>query len=257
MYLIYSFALVIALALYLPFYAFRMKVLKKDRVHLRERLALGMEKRPEGRDAVWIHAVSVGEVLSLQHLIRELKRRHPEWDIVFSTLTHTGIKVAREKLLEADRIFFVPLDFRRVIRRVFRAVRPGVLVLAESEFWPNLVGEAADRGLKVLLINGRISEHTFKVYEDIRPIARRILGNVDRFLVQTDEDREKLERLGIMPGKLEVAGNLKSEVRLPVFSEEELRDFKRSLGLEGGEKVVVAGSTRKGEEDRLLKAFAD
>ena len=80
-----------------------MKVLKKDRVHLRERLALGLESRPEGREAVWIHAVSVGEVLSLQHLIRELKRRHPEWDIVFSTLTHTGIKVAREKLDEADR----------------------------------------------------------------------------------------------------------------------------------------------------------
>jgi 3-deoxy-D-manno-octulosonic-acid transferase len=256
-YLIYSFALAVALALYLPFYAFRMKVLKKDRVHLRERMALGMEKRPEGRDAVWIHAVSVGEVLSLQNLIRELKRRHPEWDIVFSTLTHTGIKMAREKLKEADRVFFVPLDFRRVIRRVFRAVRPGVLVLAESEFWPNLVGEAADRGLKVLLINGRISDHTFKVYEDIRPIARRILGNIDRFLVQTDEDREKLERLGIEPGRLEVAGNLKSEVRLPVLAEGELREFKRSLGLEGGEKVVVAGSTRKGEEDRLLKAFAE
>jgi 3-deoxy-D-manno-octulosonic-acid transferase len=256
-YLIYSFALAVALALYLPYYAFRMKVLKKDRVHLCERLALGMEKRPEGREAVWIHAVSVGEVLSLQHLIRELKLRHPEWDIVFSTLTHTGIKVAREKLTEADRIFFVPLDFRRVIRRVLRAVRPGALVLAESEFWPNLVGEAADRGLKVLLINGRISEHTFKVYEDIRPLARRILGNVDRFLVQTDEDRERLERLGIEPGRLEVAGNLKSEVQLPVFSEGELRDFKRSLGLEGGEKVVVAGSTRKGEEERLLRAFAE
>lgn len=256
-YLIYSLALAVALALYLPFYAFRMKVLKKDRVHLRERLALGLEKRPEGRDAVWIHAVSVGEVLSLQHLVRELKRRHPEWDIVFSTLTHTGIKVARDKLAEADRIFFVPLDFRHVIRRVFRAVRPGALVLAESEFWPNLVGEAADRGLKVLLVNGRISEHTFKVYEDIRPIARRILGNVDRFLVQTDEDREKLERLGIEPARLEVAGNLKSEVRLPAFSAGELGEFKRSLGLGGREKIVVAGSTRKGEEDRLLKAFAE
>ncbi len=256
-YLFYSLALAVALALYLPFYAFRMKVLKKDHVHLRERLALGLSPRPEGREAVWIHAVSVGEVLSLQHLVRELKRRHPEWDIVFSTLTHTGIKVAREKLVEADRIFFVPLDFRRVIRRVFRAVRPGALVLAESEFWPNLLGEASDRGLKVLLINGRISEHTFKVYEDIGPIARRVLGNVDRFLVQTDEDREKLERLGIEPARLDVAGNLKSEVRLPVFSDGELRDFKRSLGLDGGEKVVVAGSTRKGEEDRLLKAFVE
>jgi 3-deoxy-D-manno-octulosonic-acid transferase len=249
--------LAVALALYLPYYAFRMKVLKRDRVHLRERLALGLAMRPAGRRAVWIHAVSVGEVISLQHLVRELKRRHPEWDIVFSTLTHTGIKVAREKLVGADRIFFVPLDFRRVIRRVFRAVRPSALVLAESEFWPNLVGEAADRGLEVLLINGRISEHTFKVYEDLRPIARRILGNVGRFLVQTDEDRERLERLGTDPGRIEVAGNLKSEVRLPLFSDAELRDLERSIGLRGGEKVVVAGSTRKGEEERLLKAFAE
>jgi len=256
-YLAYSIALAVALALYLPYYAFRMKVLKKDRIHLRERLALDLEPRPEGRDAVWLHAVSVGEVISLQHLVAELKRRHPEWDIVFSTLTPTGIQVAREKLAAADRIFFVPLDFRHVIRRVFRAVHPRALVLAESEFWPNLVGEAADRGTKVLLINGRISDHTFKIYEDIRPIARRILGSVDRFLVQTEDDRTKLERLGMDPGRIEVSGNLKSEVRLPIFTEGELRDFRRSLGLEGGEKVVVAGSTRKGEEDRLLKAFAE
>jgi 3-deoxy-D-manno-octulosonic-acid transferase len=209
-YLIYSFALAVALILYLPFYAFRMKVLKKDRVHLRERLALDLEARPAGRAAVWIHAVSVGEVISLQSLILELKRRHPEWDIVFSTLTPAGIKVAREKLKGADLIFFIPLDFRRVVRRVFMAVRPGVLVLAESEFWPNLLGEAAARGVRVLLINGRISEHTFKVYGDIRPIARRILGNVDRFLVQTDTDRERLEALGVDPGRLEVSGNLKT-----------------------------------------------
>lgn len=257
MYPLYSLALAVALALYLPFYAFRMKVLKKDRVHLRERLALGMEERAGGREAVWLHAVSVGEVISLQHLVAELKRRHPEWDIVFSTLTPTGIRTAREKLGLADRIFFVPLDFRRVLRRAFGALRPKALVLAESELWPNLLAEASSRGLKVILVNGRMSEHSFKVYEDIRPIARRILAKVDRFLVQTREDAERLERLGVGREKLEVAGNLKSEVRLPGFAEGELLEFGRSLGLDGGDEVVVAGSTRKGEEERLLKAFSE
>jgi 3-deoxy-D-manno-octulosonic-acid transferase len=233
-----------------------MKVLRKDRIYLRERLARGLLPRAPGRKAVWIHAVSVGEVLSLQNLVHELKVRHPEWDLCFSTLTNTGISVAREKLKDADAVFFVPLDFRSAVRRVLKAFRPDILVLAESEFWPNLLREVKRQGKKILLINGRISEGSFKKYGDLGPLSRNVFRNVDLFLVQTGQDKEKLEQLGIEPGRLQVAGNLKSEVHLPDFTADELETFRRGLGMDGREKVVVAGSTRKGEEERLLKAFA-
>ena len=248
--------LFLALLFYLPIYAFRMKVLRKDRIYLRERLARGLLPRAPGRKTVWIHAVSVGEVLSLQNLVHELKVRHPEWDLCFSTLTNTGISVAREKLKDADAVFFVPLDFRSAVRRVLKAFRPDILVLAESEFWPNLLREVKRQGKRILLINGRISEGSFKKYGDLGPLSRKIFRNVDLFLVQTGQDKEKLEQLGIEPGRLQVAGNLKSEVHLPDFTADELETFRRRLGMDGREKVVVAGSTGKGEEERLLKAFA-
>jgi len=255
-YAIYSLVLFFALFFYLPIYAFRMKVLRKDRIYLRERLGRGLLPRAPGRKAVWIHAVSVGEVLSLQNLVHELKTRHPEWDICFSSLTNTGIKVAREKLKDVDMVFFVPLDFRSLVRRVLRAFRPDILVLAESEFWPNLLSEVKRQGRRILLINGRVSEGSFKKYSDLGPLSRKILRNIDLFLVQTGQDKEKLEQLGIESERLQVAGNLKSEIHLPDFTTDELEAFRRGLGMIGREKVVVAGSTRKGEEERLLKAYA-
>ena len=136
--------------------------------------------------------------------------------------------MAREKLEEADRIFFVPLDFRQL-----RAPGPPGRASRSFSSWPNpnsgrtSSARPGEQGRRILLINGRISENSFKKYEDIRPTRRKILGNVDLFLVQTDEDREKLERLGIGPERLEVAGNLKSEVQLPRFSADELEAFRR------------------------------
>ena len=255
-YRLYSILLFLVFALYAPWYYVRTRLFRRDRVHFRERLALGFP--PEEGDAprIWIHAVSVGEVLSLQNFIRELKRRHPQWKVFLSTLTNAGFRVAREKVRNVDRVFFVPLDFRGPVRRVLQALRPRVLVLAESEFWPNLLREAARSGCRILVVNGRISQTSFKRYAELKPVARRILAPVSRFLVQTDLDRERLVDLGIPAGAVEVAGNLKAEVRLPDLGPNELQALGRSIGLTEDRPVLVAGSTRKGEEERLLRAFA-
>ena len=111
----------------------------------------------QNKKVIWIHAVSVGEVLSLQKLVAEIKDRHPEWKVYFSTLTHSGYKIALNKLHDADKIFFVPLDFKPIVRKFFKVLKPDLFILAESEFWPNLLREAKDRTRGVLLINGRIS----------------------------------------------------------------------------------------------------
>lgn len=256
-YSLYSSLLFLTLVFYGPFYWFKLRFIKKDKLHLRQRLGLSLPSRTSARPAVWIHAVSVGEVLSLQYLIREIKKRHPGWEIAFSSLTGTGLRQAREKLKDADPIFFVPLDFRGPVRRVIDRLKPDILVLAESELWPNLLREAQRRTKGVLLINGRISERTYKRYLKFKALTGRVLGTVDRFLVQTELDKDRIAGIGIDPARIEVAGNLKTEVHLPALDGRDIAGLKKDLSLPPAKKVVLAGSTRKGEEDKLLKAFAE
>jgi len=255
-YALYSFLLFLALILYAPFYWVKVRFVKKDKLRFRERLGFGLSRRTSLRPAVWIHAVSVGEVLSLQHLIREVKTRHPDWEIAFSSLTGTGLRQAREKLKDADPIFFVPLDFRGPVRRVLCRLNPDLLVLAESELWPNLLHEARRRTKGVLVINGRMSERAFGKYLRFKSLAGRVLGQVDRFLVQTRLDADRFAAIGVVPGLIEVAGNLKAEVHLPPPDGRETAALKKSIGLAASRKVVLAGSTRKGEEELLLGAYA-
>ncbi|MDH5466379.1 MAG: 3-deoxy-D-manno-octulosonic acid transferase [Candidatus Aminicenantes bacterium] len=207
------------------------------------------------KKSIWFHAVSVGEVLSLQNLIKKIKEKHPDWQIHFSTLTNTGMRVAREKLTDADHLFFVPMDFAFLVRKFFRALKPSVFVLAESEFWPNLIREAKKSTDGVLLINGRISPRSFKKYFRFRALTKKVLRDIDLFLVQTSEDKAKLERIGVSSELVRVAGNLKAEIDLPSFTPEEILGIKEKMSIPASKKVVVAGSTRNGEERKLLESF--
>lgn len=254
---LYSLLLALALAVYFPVYSLRMKLFRKEKLFLRQRLGAGRPVNDPAKLSIWIHAVSVGEVLSLQNLVKKLRERHPGWEINFSALTNTGYRMAGEKLSEADHIFFIPLDFGRVVRKFFRSLRPRLFVLAESEFWPNLLREAKRNGARVLLINGRVSRRTFRRYRRFRAVALKILNLVDIFLVQTDLDRERLIEIGVDAARVEQAGNLKCEVDLPEMSDEDVRALKKSLGIADAQKVITAGSTRKGEEEMLLEAFLE
>jgi 3-deoxy-D-manno-octulosonic-acid transferase len=256
-YLVYSLLLFFAILFYFPVYFFRIKIIKKEKLYLHERLGHGLPQSTPGEESIWIHAVSVGEVLSLQNLVKELKKRHPSWRIYFSSLTNAGLKIAKEKLKDADHVFFIPLDFARVVRRVLKILEPKMLVLAEAEFWPNLLRESHRQASGILLINGRMSQHAFKKYSHLKPLARGILKYIDLFLMQTDKDKEKLEKLGVEPDRVEIAGNLKSEVNLPCFADVEILAVKKNLGILQQKKAIVAGSTRKGEEKMLVEAYAE
>lgn len=237
----------------------RLKLGDQESLYLRERLGL---RRPSVRSpargsAIWIHAVSVGEVLSLRHLVSEIKRRHPDWRIYFSTLTTTGYRVAKEEMSVADAVFLIPLDFGWIVRRFFSALQPRLFIVTESEFWPQLLRRAARTCSSVLLINGRISHRSFRRYRRLGNLARRFLRPIDRFLVQTESDRQRLVRIGLPPGRIEVAGNLKADICLPPMSSEERETLKRGIGLSPEKKVIVAGSTHRGEEEKILKAFKE
>lgn len=255
MYFLYSVCLGAALILLLPVYAVKLKLLRKQRLHLAERLGFKLPAPAPGRPFLWIHAVSVGEVLSLQNLIHEVKSRHAGWQVGFSVLTPTGHKVAAAKLREVDHLFFVPFDIGWAVRRAFKKFRPRLLVLAESEFWPRLLREARRTGCPVLLVNGRISDRTFRRLRRRRWAARVLFSNIDGFLVQSGQDRERMELLGVGPDRLLVSGNLKCDSRLPSFGAEDIRRFKADLSVPEGRRVVVAGSIHKGEDEMLLQAF--
>jgi len=256
MYFFYSLLLLIYLLIYIPVYFVKIKLLRGESLFLRERLGRRLRGDGTQRQSLWIHAVSVGEVLSLQNLIKKIKEKHPGWTIHFSTLTNTGMRMAKEKLVDADNIFFVPLDFKHVVRKFLKTLRPSVFVLAESELWPNLLREAKRKTKGVLLINGRISSRSFKRYSRFKFVAKKILKNIDLFLVQTEKDKENLERIGVNSGVVEVARNLKSEINLPLLTEDDLLRLKSDLSIPATKRVIVAGSTRKGEEKELIEAYS-
>jgi 3-deoxy-D-manno-octulosonic-acid transferase len=199
----------------------------------------------------------VGEVLSLQNLVSQLRAKHPSWEIFFSTLTITGYRMARQKLKAVDHFFYIPFDFGWSVRRVMNAVRPEVFVLAESEFWPNLLREAQRQSAAVILANGRMSDRSFRRYRALKRLARRLWPYIDLFLVQSERDKARFEELGVPPARLHVTGNLKSEIQLREWTPTGLSRMKKEIGLPRRGKVIVAGSTREGEEALLLKGFSE
>lgn len=255
MYVLYSTMLLLVMIVYFPIYWVRSRVIKREPLHFKNRLGIGLSvKKKEGK-SLWIHAVSVGEVLSLRKLIAEIKSRHPDWAIYFSALTHSGFQIAEKELSRVDTIFFIPLDFGPVVRKFFKKLEPDLFILAESEFWPNLLREARRQTRGVLLINGRISSRSSKRFVAFKYFMRRIFQNINFFLVQTDRDKASLMNAGVNPDQIAVGGNLKAEIDLPSFPAEAIAELKESLGIDKSRKIVVAGSTRKGEEELILSAF--
>jgi 3-deoxy-D-manno-octulosonic-acid transferase len=256
-YLFYSLVLFFAFLFYAPIYFFRMKLWRRERLYLRERLGLRLPPGSPAGPSLWIHAVSVGEVLSLRDLLAQIKKRNPSWRIYFSTLTNTGCRIAKEKIPDADSVFFIPVDFAPVVKRFFRAINPQLFILAESEFWPNLLRAAKKNCQAILLINGRMSLRSFRTYRCLRHLSLKVLENIDLFLVQTEQDRERIENIGVDQKRVKVTGNLKAEVNLPSLRCEEIQALKKYFGVPEYKKVIVAGSTHKGEEEPILEAFRE
>ena len=256
MYLIYSFLLFLSLIIYIPVYFVKLKLRRKESLHIKERFGFGIKSREEGGRSIWIHAVSVGEVLSLQNFVAKLKKEHPDWKIYFSSLTNTGIKVARDKLAAADLIFYVPFDFKWVVQKFFRILKPDIFILAESEFWPNMLREAKKSTRGTILINGRISQNSYSRYRRIKLIVKRILGKINLFLVQAEIDKKRLIDIAVCPDSIQVVGNLKADIDLPLLTKKEQLDLKRHLNIPEEKILLLAGSIHKGEDTQVVEAFA-
>ena len=252
MYVFYSLLLACAALLTLPWWIIQMLRLGKYRSGLAERLGFVPARLNDARPGcIWVHAVSVGEVLAVSQLINDLQRQHPERQIFVSTTTATGQKLARQRFGE-NRTFFMPLDFGFAVRRYLNALKPQLIVIAETEFWPNLLHLARKGRTSVAIVNARISDRSFPRYKRFRWFFGHVLSQVDLFLTQTAEDAQRLRAIGAPTERVRVSGNLKFDIR-PNMQPALITGLRAAIGRNS--PVIVCGSTAEGEEEPLLTAF--
>ena len=218
-------------------------------------LGLNAVRRDERRKrCVWLHAVSVGEVNLLEPVIEELTRRHGDWQCVVSTTTATGYALARQKY-SGHSVFYCPLDFSWAVDAAMRRIRPDVLVLAELELWPNLICAAGRHGAKVAVINGRLSESSYRGYRRIGPVVRRILSRVDLVAVQNDRYAGRFAELGTPDGRLSVTGSIKFDGAETDRDNPATQHLAELARIGADDLVLLAGSTQEPEEELALAAY--
>jgi 3-deoxy-D-manno-octulosonic-acid transferase len=259
MYFLYSFLSFVLFVIASPYFLYQAIRYKKYIGSLRQRLGdLPIALNVDGDESIWIHAVSVGEALTARALAADLKACYPRLRLFLSTTTIAGQQVARKSLHHVDAVFYFPFDWAFIVRRTLAIVKPRVFIMMETEIWPNLLRACRQRGVKTVVINGRISSRSYPRYRLIRPFFRRVLGDVDRFCMQSEESARRLIDLGADRARVTVTGSLKFDsLEIPTATahgkprERVLRFFRISPN----RPVVVAGSTMRGEEAAVLRAF--
>ncbi len=254
MFILYDLISLIFAVVYLPVYLFKGKF---HRGFLRR---LGF--LPGGLDLdrpIWIHAVSVGEAVSIKKLAVELRKAYPGKKLVISTVTSTGNKIAAGLLNPGDFLTYLPLDFSFIVGRVMKKIDPCLFIIAETEIWPNLITCLHGRGVPVITVNGRISDKSYSGYRAVRFLIRPILRKVDRFCVQSDTDAFRLRCLGVAEDKVRLTGNVKFDISLgqDAGSAEAASSLRGRLWLGPEDKLWVCGSTHPFEEEMILNAYRE
>jgi 3-deoxy-D-manno-octulosonic-acid transferase len=249
MYLLYSLIYTIAIIFLLPFEYFkRPKDIRKR--WLREKFGfLNSAFVPHSSSLIWVHAVSVGEVMAALPMLKSLKKRYPSRGIILSTITDTGQKVAREGAPEDTIIVYLPFDIASILNTVLKRIKPEILIVIETELWPNLFRVFKENGIPVILFNGRISEGSFKGYRKVSFFMKRILSYVDFFGMQGEEYAERIRSLGANKSRVKTLGNFKFDTRPPSQIPEWTKRIKGP--------VIIAGSTYEREEEFLTSVYLE
>ena len=250
MFVAYEVLLYLVFILALPFFLITGLIRGKYLTNFPERM--GFYRTPVRQHDVWIHAVSVGETLASRAVVDELLRRRPATTIVFTTTTITGQEQARRLFPDATVTYF-PFDFSVSVKKFLDHHRPSVFAAMETEIWPNVTRIARNRGLRLALANGRLSDRSFPRYRMLRPIVSRILRQYDRVLVREEGDRQRFIAIGAPPAAVEVTGNVKFDYT-PDPTPLEVAGTLRTLI--DGRRVLILGSTREGEEEMILPGLA-
>ncbi|MBA3298001.1 MAG: 3-deoxy-D-manno-octulosonic acid transferase [Acidobacteria bacterium] len=266
MYAVYSVLIVLFFVVMSPFLLYQAIRYRKYVASLPQRLGiLPVSLNLDADESIWIHAVSVGEVLTARALLPQLRERYPRLRIVLSTTTMSGQQIARNNLQYVDEVFFFPFDFGFIVRRTLRLVKPRLFIMMETEIWPNLLRACHEAGVKTMIVNGRISSRSYSRYRLARRFFRPVLAHIDRFCMQSDESARRIIDIGADPARVSVTGSLKFDsLDIPgasgaavggAGSDRGQNRVLRYFRISGDRPVVMAASTLKGEEEPVLEAF--
>ncbi len=243
MLLIYNFLSVISLIAYFPWLILKRGPANRAQ-YVKERLGMSTYTHSD----IWVHAVSVGEVMAALPFLASLKKELPKMKILLSTTTYTGQKIAHEKFQRADRIMYMPWDTWLTVQRPVRMIKPRLFITIETELWPALFSSLKKNGSHVVVLNGRISQRSFKGYKLIRPFMKNVLSYMDFIYVQTEADAERIIAIGADKRKVGVMGNFKFDVE---FDKRTTANWMNEI--KG--QIFLAGSTHKGEDEIILDAY--
>ncbi len=209
-----------------------------------------------GRDRIWIQAVSVGEVALCRTLIPLLKESFPRRDLVISTITKSGNDLAKKLFSKDAIIIYFPLDFSFTVKRAVKYIKPGIYIMVETEIWPNLLNELSLKSVPSIMINGRISDRSIGKYRLAKPFLKNVISKIRSLCMQDSIDADRVISLGAQPDRVKVTGNMKFDAEAPA-SVGTADSIRRSLRLDEGDMLLVAGSTHNGEEEMIVEAFKE
>jgi len=256
--LVYNILLLIFAIPGLLFFLLKMLLTGKYRNSFMQKLGLRQKQilaaLPAGR-RIWIHAVSVGEVTAAAPIVAALKKQSPDVRIIFSTMTETGQGMARKLVSGADAFIYFPLDIPFAVNHMLDLARPDVFVLVETELWPNFLAACRKRGIKVLMVNGRISPRSFAGYRRTRFFWKQALQNVDAAGMISDIDAERIKQMGMDKDRMSVQGNAKYDALAAMAAPELHDDIVARFGVRPDEKFLAAGSTHAGEEEIIVNVY--
>lgn len=223
---------------------------------IRERLGSVPRIDAQGRPVVWLHCVSVGETEAARPLVRALRERFPSHVLIVSTTTLTGQAFARKAFADqVAAIFYFPIDWAWTVRRVLRALKPSIVLIMETELWPRLLHECRRRAIPVALVNGRISESSFRGYSKVARFLSRVVNDLTVALMQSEADAQRLSRLGFPAERIHVSGNLKFDSAEMKATDDLTSNLRKRFGLDRSARVIVAASTHEPEEQAVCAAF--
>ncbi len=256
-YLLYDLILYVSALFLVPYYLYRGLRYGKARHGIRERLgvyAQDFRQLLQGRKVIWVHAVSVGETRAAIPLLKSLRERYPDSFLILSNVTETGRKIATG-VSEIDYYIFFPFDLRWVVRKALDIIRPSIIILVETEIWPNFVLEAKRKKIPLVVVNGRISDRSFPRYRMAGKLLEPVLDSISDFCMQSEQDSRRIRHLGATVGRVQVTGNLKFDMQPPQINSADLESIKGELRLPVNGCVWVAGSTHDGEESQLVDVY--
>lgn len=258
MYFVYNILLLAASPVLVPIMIYAALRAKKYRSGLSQKLGFvppAVRQRLSGTRPVWIHAVSVGEVMATLPLLEELKKCYPRQKVVLSTVTATGNHMAELKAGKADAVIYFPFDYPFMVKRAIKEIAPRLFITLETELWPNFLRALKKRGIPSVVLSGRISNNSYHRYRWARFFFSRVLAYIDAFYMQTEVDARRIVTIGADPARVTILGNLKWDQEIPLLTPPEKARIYQALNLKEGENIFIAGSTHRGEEEIVLEVF--